>query len=104
MLGMGILGSRLAMTDRRNRLGVKSCYSECGPGCHDECLEQVCSHGYPMVHFQFDLWLLSGCCLGTTPKLARHWKKMKFCIKEQDKALAAKFVGCRPVQLWLCEM
>jgi len=29
---------------------------------------------------------------------------MKFCIKEQDEALAAKFVGCRTVQLWLCEM
>ncbi|MFM7929322.1 MAG: hypothetical protein ACKO9Q_16575, partial [Pirellula sp.] len=33
------------LTDRGNRLGVKSCDPECGAGCPDECLEQVCSHG-----------------------------------------------------------
>ena len=60
---MGILGSRLAFVDRRNRLRVQCCYDECNARCYDERLEQECSRWYRIGHFQFNSWLVGGVCL-----------------------------------------
>jgi len=63
MLGMRILGSRLALVDRRNGLGLQCCESKCDAGCHEECWEQKFSRGSHIEYLQFNLWQLGGICL-----------------------------------------